>query len=168
MNTHSAHKANAPLFIINDGPLIRETNFWETDYARRGLLYISTNGGAVRILVPDAQRGSISEMERGTQHVIFSYLKQHLVAQDQLALEVLFEDGSNSPYALHSGPGAFDRYPARPDFHSVWRATVWEQCAGKPTMRLDLPAYVRTVHQIPCLQPWESPFPTAFGVSTEF
>lgn len=168
MNARTAHNADAPLFIINDGPLIRETNFWETEYERRGLFYISTNGGAVRILVPDAQRGTISEMERGTQHVIFSYLKQHLVAQDQLALEVLFEDGSNSPYALHSAPGAFDRYPAQQDSQSTWRATVWEQCDGKPKMRLDLPAYVRTVYQIPCLQPWQSPFPSVFGVSAEF
>jgi len=152
--------------INNDGPTIIDTNFWDSEWARRGLIYVSSNGGAIRLLVPDSQHAVIAEMEKGTRHVIASYLKKHLVRPDQLALEMLFEDGSDSPYAFHTNPGSFDRYPAPDDSNRVWRATVWEQKDGKPSMCLDLPLYIRTAYTLPCLQPWKSEFPTVLGVAS--
>ena len=45
--------------ISNDGPSIMSTTYWATEHARRGLLYLSINAGALRLLVPDAVRGEL-------------------------------------------------------------------------------------------------------------
>ncbi len=38
--------------ITNDGPGVLETTYWSTEHARKGLLWVSVNAGAVRVLVP--------------------------------------------------------------------------------------------------------------------
>jgi hypothetical protein len=38
--------------IANDGPAITRTSYWRTAHARKGLLYLSVNAGAIRVLVP--------------------------------------------------------------------------------------------------------------------
>jgi hypothetical protein len=41
------------LQIQNAGPEILATTYWQTEHARRGYLYLSFNGGALRVLVPE-------------------------------------------------------------------------------------------------------------------
>jgi hypothetical protein len=65
------------------------------------------------------------------------------------AIEVLFDDGSENPYALHFGTEQVDRLLA--DAGREARCTVWT--AG-PCLRLALPAYYRRVARLPCLQGW--------------
>jgi len=168
MNTYTRQLKEGFLIIHNDGPLIRETNFWDTAIARTGRFYVSASGGAIRLLIPDGMKGIIPEMASGTKHVILSHLKKHLITTNALALEILFEDGSKSPFCLHTSEGGFDRYPVPEDCDLVWRFTAWIQVDGRPSMCLDLPAYIRTVYKIPCLQPWKSEPPTVFGVSWSF
>ncbi|MDX9788933.1 MAG: hypothetical protein RBT11_19320 [Desulfobacterales bacterium] len=36
--------------ISNDGPEILSTNYWETEHAKKGFLYMSINAGAFRLL----------------------------------------------------------------------------------------------------------------------
>ena len=38
--------------IRNEGQVIVSTSYWSTEHARRGLLYLSINAGACRLLVP--------------------------------------------------------------------------------------------------------------------
>jgi hypothetical protein len=40
--------------ISNDGQAVVATNYWSTPPAVRGLLYLTINAGALRLLVPDA------------------------------------------------------------------------------------------------------------------
>jgi len=40
--------------IANDGPDIASTNYWATDHARAGIVYLSGNAGAWRLLMPPA------------------------------------------------------------------------------------------------------------------
>lgn len=42
------------LSITNDGQRIVATNYWSTPHAAKGLLYLSINAGAARVLVPPA------------------------------------------------------------------------------------------------------------------
>lgn len=42
--------------IHNAEQSITRTSYWRTPHARRGLLYLSVNAGAIRVLVPDAIR----------------------------------------------------------------------------------------------------------------
>lgn len=45
----------------NDGPEIVTANYWQSEYARAGNLYISCNAGCVRVLVPPVHRGMVDE-----------------------------------------------------------------------------------------------------------
>jgi hypothetical protein len=50
------------LEIVNDGPAITSTNYWETDYARAGEVFLSLNAGCFRLLLPEALEREIAEM----------------------------------------------------------------------------------------------------------
>jgi hypothetical protein len=42
--------------------LLISSNYWESDLARAGYLYLSINAGAFRLLVPESQRSIISDI----------------------------------------------------------------------------------------------------------
>jgi len=48
------------LYLKNHNQEITETNYWDTDQARKGILYLSWNGGAARLLVPEAMRSELA------------------------------------------------------------------------------------------------------------
>lgn len=48
--------------IKNDGQTITETTYWATPHADKGLLYLSINAGALRLLVPAASAQLLSEL----------------------------------------------------------------------------------------------------------
>lgn len=115
--------------ISNDGPAIRETNYWGTEHARAGLCYLSGNAGAWRLLVPPAAEGLLAEMRTGKRATIEPSIQQ------PRAWDVVFEDGTGSPFAL-----AIDRRQVdRAMEPGSCRLTVWTQ-AGQA---LDLPCEVR-------------------------
>ncbi len=62
---------NTKINIVNEGQAIRQTNYWNTEHAAAGLVFLSCNAGAARLLVPDAAKGMLSEM-RGTKYVVIS------------------------------------------------------------------------------------------------
>ncbi len=39
--------------IVNVGTAVTRTSYWRTAHARKGLLYLSINAGAIRVLVPE-------------------------------------------------------------------------------------------------------------------
>jgi hypothetical protein len=45
----------ATLQIKNDGPAIVSSNYWDTEYAQHGAVFLSVNVRAFRLLLPDAQ-----------------------------------------------------------------------------------------------------------------
>lgn len=40
------------IHLVNDGPRLLRTSYWQTEHAARGYLYLSINAGAFRLLVP--------------------------------------------------------------------------------------------------------------------
>jgi hypothetical protein len=139
------------LQIENDGPDIRTTNYWETDPAAAGLVYASCNAGAIRLLLPPAKEPDIPDMTRGVEYVILSRGPWPAQGLPE-AVEILFEDRSDSPYALHLSPESFDLLPAEPPEGREWRLGLWT--AG-PRKRADLPVRFRRVQSLPWLRPWE-------------
>ncbi len=89
--------------IINDGPEIRETNYWDTGHARAGLCYLSGNAGALRLLVPQAAEGLLTEMRTGKR----VYIEPSI--SDLRCLDVVFDDGTESPFALSLDKQQCDR-----------------------------------------------------------
>jgi len=137
------------LFIRSNGQDILETNYWFTPHARRGLFYLSWNPGTARLLVPAAVDAQLDEM-RTAKLVIVSHgrWREH---GERDALEILFDDGSDNPFALHLGLEQTDRLPPQTEHGRSLVFTAWTQ-EGE---QLRLPARYRVVVEIPCLQPWE-------------
>lgn len=133
--------------IINNGQLISETNYWQTEHARRGFFFLSWNAGAARLLVPGAQRALIRETA-GTEYVIIS--RGNLQGRD--ALEIMFEDHSDSPYAIHMVAEQCDRlFPAEGD-GVVFPLTLWTEAGLQGTYT----ARYRESGSLPDLSPWSS------------
>src|SRR3989442_12081013 len=92
------------LRIRKDAAAIPSTNYWQTARARAGKFYLSTNAGAFRLLVPPQHLGAVREM-RSARDVVVSRGPMTLegVALPD-ALEILFDDGSDDPWALNLSP----------------------------------------------------------------
>ena len=169
------------MIITNDGPRITSTDYWQTEHSRRGILYLSINAGCFRLLVPTALAPEVDEM-RSAKHIIISMLPKLKRRDGQYAVEWMADDGTDDPWSCHLSPGQCDRLPRRVDadataFASQWReptATGQErrrqyearvytaQTTAHPRAEigdtvelLRLPAYLRWVESLPCLEPIE-------------
>lgn len=144
--------------IDNHGPLITGTNFFRSDLAGAGKLYLSVNAGAFRLLVPPHLEPAVSEMATGTVAVIS---RGPWPAEGQAdALEVMLDDGTDSPWCCHLDTRSVDRLPLDEDAGRGWVLTVWtrpRRVGSRPHKALERPAYYRRVERLPCLRPWEPP-----------
>jgi len=140
--------------IENDGQDITGTNYWETEHAGRGLVYVSINAGCFRLLIPDARVSEIGEMRTAREVIVSRGPWPKMGRHD--AVELMFEDDSDEPYALHLSTESFDRLPLpadrdRPGQEPRWKLSVWTT-SGKA---LELPCRYRVVKSIPCMKPWK-------------
>lgn len=140
------------LTITNDGPRIASTSYWQTEHALRGALYLSINAGAFRVLVPPALEDQIPDMATATTVVISRGPWPDQQRDD--AIELLFDDGSSSPYALHLAVAQVDRLPLNADAGQAWTCTVWTAGPhGTAVERLSRPAIYRRSKRLPDLRP---------------
>ncbi len=148
--------ADTLLRIDNAGAAIASTNFWQTTMAQNGKFFLSPNAGAFRLLVPRQHLGVIRDM-RGAHTVVVSRGPLTLAGQRVPdALEILFDDGSDNPWALHLTPQACDRMPLDADATQTWTCTVWRQILGERCQQVRaLPCHYRRVRQLPDLRPWQ-------------
>lgn len=137
------------LAIRNDGPEIAETNYFGTAQARAGYVYLSTNAGCFRLLIPGRILPDMLREISAAQEVIVSRGPWPERGRPD-ALEIMFEDGTDAPYALHIGTEQTDRIPEEGDQGKPWTFTVWGP-AGKA---LTLPCRYRLVPRIPWMQPY--------------
>lgn len=136
--------------IGNRGQAIAKTNYFDLELAQRGLFYLSWNAGAGRLLVPDSQKPAVSEM-RSAKYVIVSrgpWLERGGVD----ALELLFEDHSDTPYVLTLSQDSCDRILPAGDQGGGFYISVWTRGGQK----LRLPGRYREVAALPCLEEWAS------------
>lgn len=134
--------------IGNDGPLIKETNYWETMYSNRGVLFFSTNAGAFRLLLPESLISDIKEMEVAKEIVVSSGPG---LSRDT-AFEILFDDNSESPYCLHFGIEQIDRLPVPSDSGKKCRFIIY---GPGLSLKLDTYCWYRRVSHIPCMRPFQ-------------
>ena len=138
------------LTIENEGPEIVASNYWETEYAKTGAVYLSVNAGAFRLLLPPALEGALAEMRQAREAIISRGPWPETRRAD--AIEVLFEDGSDTPFALFFGLEQIDRLPASQDEgRRDLRLSVW---TSGPTKALELPASYRRAPSLPWLKAW--------------
>lgn len=141
------------IYIENDGHQIIATNYWQTELAQRGLVYVSVNAGAFRILLPRQLVSAIDDMQsakyviatRGTWYVEGTHPRKD-------SFEFMFEDDSDAPYSIHIVREQIDRLPAAAD-EGRTDLTCLVYTDG-PKLELELPARYRRAKRLPCLQVW--------------
>ena len=138
----------------NNGPQILSSTYWDSDQAAAGKLHVSVNAGAVRLLLPRSGWHALADMSQAKEIV----LSREPWPEQQVAdaFELLFEDGTGSPYAVHLVPQAFDVLPAQPRAGEEWICSVWTRPvpAEVPRCNLHRVCHWRRVPQIPWMKPW--------------
>jgi hypothetical protein len=141
------------LSIENDGQRILASNYWESEMAARGLCYCSVNAGAIRVLVPLSRSDWLADMVTARYCVLSRGPWPAMGISD--AVEIMWEDDSQAPFALHLTPDSFDALPAKPPEGQPWTVTVWVLHDGQPRQVVGRPCHWRRVGKIPCLRPWK-------------
>ena len=140
--------SNELICIANSGQAIKDTNYYDTLLAARGQFLLSWNAGAGRLLVPDNQKPTIREM-RSAHYVIVTsgcWSERGGIS----AVELLFEDHSDTPFVITLPASQCDRMLAASDCGSSPFITVWTRGGQK----LRLPGRFRYGHELPCLKAW--------------
>jgi hypothetical protein len=153
----SSTPAEPHIAVQNHGPLITSTNYWESELARAGKLFVSPNAGAIRVLLPPSVRPVLNEL-RAAEYAILSRGPWRDVQAEvdfPEAVEILWEDHTDSPHAWHLTPGSFALLPAEPPPGQDWIISLWDNKKGKPHKALERRCYWRRVPRIPWLKPWE-------------
>jgi len=141
------------LHVLNHGPLILRTDYWDTDLARAGKIFCSINAGAIRVLLPPAHYSSLTDM-RVADYCVLSrgpWPEEHRAE----AIEIMWDDGSDSPFALHLTPESFDLLPAEPEASREWVVSVWTAKDGQPHKALERACHWRRVPRLPWMRPWK-------------
>jgi hypothetical protein len=141
------------IHIENHGPLIIASNYWVSDVARAGKLWVSVNSGAVRVLLPPSAYGCLTDMRAARECVLSrGPWPEQDVAE---AVEIMWDDGSDSPFALHLTPASFDLLPAEPEPGREWVCSTWTVKDGKPHKALERICHWRRVPRIPWMREWD-------------
>jgi hypothetical protein len=142
------------LKIENHGPLITATNYWDLPPARGEVCYLSLNAGAFRLLLRPEAEPCLADMRTGKECIVSRGPWPQAGLAD--GLEVLFDDGTDSPFALHLQIESADRVPPDSDQGKEWVLSVWtRQRPGRPHLALQRPCWYRRVPSIPWLKPRE-------------
>ncbi len=139
--------------VINDGPDIKSSNYWENELAANGIIFCSVNGGAIRVCLPPDLYRWVPDIQTATE-VVLSRGPWPAMGQAE-AVEILYDDGSDSPYVMFLGRSSFaEGLPAKPPPGRKWNLSVWVKEDGLIRKVLDSACYWRTVPSIPCLKAW--------------
>jgi hypothetical protein len=138
------------LVIENQGQTIARTNYWDSEGARHGVLYLSWNAGAGRLLVPDNQTHILRELKGASEVIVSRGTWREQGNRD--ALELLWEDGSDSPFAIQLLAVQTDRLIPESHQGGGFVITVWTRAGIKGRW----PGRYRVVESIPDLSPWST------------
>ena len=136
------------MLIQNQGQAIISTDYWDSEHAVKGFFFLSWNAAAARLLVPDCQESALREM-RGAREVIISRGPCSFQGGRE-ALELMWEDDSDSPYCILVTAEQTDRLTPDTDQEGGFIATAWtrEGLQGR------WPGRYRVVDSLPCLLAW--------------
>jgi len=148
LEIQSGYAKPSSMFFENSKAELIKTNFWNTDMAKKGFYYLTINGGAFRLLIPQEVEHDIKEIKTG-KYCIVSIGSSHN-SNHPFMIELLFEDHTKTPFQLTLSAGQMDRMPAREDNGGKFKLSVWTKGCNKV---LEMDAYFRFVDSIPCRKP---------------
>ena len=99
-----------PIRVGNDGIYMTETNYWHHELAVQGLMYLSGNAGAIRLLVPPKKESYIPEIKTGKSVEIESG-----VLKGRAVFNLFFVDGTPTPFMVSLQKEMSDRTLKRKD-----------------------------------------------------
>ena len=137
--------------ITNDGQNIIETNFWASEYARNGYIYVSINDGCYRLLIPKGRKDYIEGMKGANAVLISRGPAMELMPPKSDALEILFEDGTTKPWVITIGSEQIDRLPS--DVDRGWKGIMRVFYNTHIESIFEFPVYYRRVKELPYLKP---------------
>ncbi|MDR1496979.1 MAG: hypothetical protein LBS59_01000 [Puniceicoccales bacterium] len=140
------------LKIENAGAEIVSSNFWGSEYSRKGYYYLSVNAGAFRLLVPQSQHAELEEMRRGARYVVVSMLPKKQWEPRKFCVQWVVEDGGEEPYAIQMSEPQIDRICTPEDIGKQWIASIWNLKKGVPHKCLERPAFFQIVPALPWLK----------------
>jgi hypothetical protein len=141
---------SAIVVIVNDGPELSSTTYWDSAEAANGFVFLSYNDGALRLLVPPLLEHYLPGMTKHVREVVLTRGRFEGVED---GVEVMFEDDSNAPFALHLDPKFIDRrWTAHDERNGTYRFAVYTRDHGKVVEFAR--CWLRRARQLPCLQPW--------------
>lgn len=138
-----------PIEIGNQGGELVSTNYWDSHMAKAGLLYLSWNARVARILLPDKCISMLREIKTG-KYCIISQGPQITYNRSAGAVELLFEDLTDSPFSLQLGAAQVDRRVDCTKPQEGFNVTVWSSSGKLHSM----PGKLRKATHLPCLKPW--------------
>lgn len=144
-----------PLITVeNDGEFVAGTNYFSTKRAQDGLAFLSMNAGALRLLVPASIAYVINEVETG-RHVVVTHGVHRQVGLQMY--ELLFDDGSDSPFSFQILPEQIDRGGigiAQAASKSRKLHVYLEDSGCRLVATFDV--FFRESDYLPCLKPWRT------------
>jgi hypothetical protein len=143
---------NLDIFIKNEDHKIIETNYWETTPSKKGLYYMSLNAGYYRLLVPKNNDNFEKEISTAKYAVISRGAASQLNPPRPDAFEIVFEDGTDSPYAIIMTPDYWDRYPGDEDEGWNGKMAIYCNYSKEPVLEFDK-VYYRKAASLPCFDP---------------
>lgn len=141
------------IVIENDGPELVSTSYWESELAANGFVYLTINAGCFRLIAPAIAGLSLAKAQ-GAECVLVTRGAWPAKGRPD-GLELLFDDHSSNPYAIHIVTDQCDHLPLdsdkdRPGQLPRWILAIYTE-AGK---MFELPARYRIAESIPCLKAW--------------
>lgn len=100
------------MLIENDGQNIIFSTYWHNELAENGLFYLSSNAGAVRLLIPGSQELYIPEMKTGK----YVEINIGLDSKGRERCEIVFIDGTPAPFFLSLEMHQMDKMPISKEF----------------------------------------------------
>lgn len=120
-------------------------DYWNSELATRGILYLMWIPEGLQLLVPDTMKSDILEMETA-DHVIVS--RGPWVDQNcRDSLELLFEDESKRPYAIQLSVDQCNGMAPLVEHNAKFNVYIWTS----EGVQLIFPGAYRVVSEIPCL-----------------
>jgi hypothetical protein len=149
--TNETQEENGWIFIENNGQGGMTTNFWQTDFAKNGYCFVTLDAGYYRLLVPYYRKDWLAEMKTAREVIISRGPWPSGRPPKKDAFEIMFEDGTSSPFIINVGPEQWDRAPGEAD--QGWKGvfSVYFDGATKPTLEFKKVFY-RRVPKIPWLK----------------
>ncbi len=134
--------------IVNNGPSIKQTNYFDLPQAEAGMVYLSWNAGVGRLLVPDIVASYLDEMQSAREVIVTRGLWRKYQRE---ALELMWEDDSDAPFSIIIVSEQCDRLLPETDQGGGFSIVAWTR-TGKGQ---HWPGRYRKEATVPYLKPWK-------------